>query len=225
MPHIWFLADLVEVYADGEHTRARDGRPARRPAAPARPRGERRGLLPARGRGDASGPATPSGRLGPGDFVLGAEGRPAHLPRDERDAGALDRDLLDGRVRRVRAGVRRPGGAARAARAGGARRRAPRPPGRRARHHLLGPPGMLPADLARYARRQQLRPQVQQPRQRQADDVEVVALDPRDERRAAALDGVAAGAALPLAGGDVPVERGRVERAEVDRRSRRRPAT
>ena len=38
MPHIWFLHDLVEVYADGEHTRARDGRPARRPAAPARPR-------------------------------------------------------------------------------------------------------------------------------------------------------------------------------------------
>ena len=42
--------------------------------------------------------------------------------------------------------------------------------------------------------------------ERQADDVEVVALDPRDERRAGALDRVAARAALPLAGGDVPVE-------------------
>ena len=41
--------------------------------------------------------------------------------------------------------------------------------------------------------------EVEQARERQADDVEVVALDARDEHGAGALDGVAARAALPLA--------------------------
>ena len=78
---------------------------------------------------------------------------------------------------------------------------------------------------------QQLRAQVEQPRQRQPDDVEVVALDPRHQRGARALDRVAAGAALPLAGArrtsracaassGAEVHRGDLDRGR--RRSRRR---
>ena len=53
---------------------------------------------------------------------------------------------------------------------------------------------------ARPCRWGEVRDEVEQAREREPDDVEVVALDARDERGAAALDGVAAGAALPLAG-------------------------
>ena len=77
-----------------------------------------------------------------------------------------------------------------------------------------------PGSCRRAAREPQhgsrLRHQVEQARERQADDVEVVALDARDERGADALDGVAARAALPLAGRDVPVEQRGARRAEVD---------
>ena len=49
--------------------------------------------------------------------------------------------------------------------------------------------------------------QPQQRGHREADHVEVVALDRLDQRRPSALDGVPAGALAPLAGGEVPVER------------------
>ena len=55
----------------------------------------------------------------------------------------------------------------------------------------------------------QVRPQAEQGPDRQADDVEVVALDALDERAAAALDRVAAGALLPLAAAQVPLDRAR----------------
>ena len=51
---------------------------------------------------------------------------------------------------------------------------------------------------------------------RQADDVQVVALDPLDERRAAALDRVAARASLPLAVREVVRELARRQLAEGD---------
>src|SRR5690242_19827616 len=47
------------------------------------------------------------------------------------------------------------------------------------------------------------REEADEERSREADDVEVDALDALDEARAEALDRVAAGAALPLARGDV----------------------
>src|SRR5581483_7959252 len=53
---------------------------------------------------------------------------------------------------------------------------------------------------------------------RQADHVEVVAVDPLDERGADALDRIGAGAALPLAGRDVGRDVARVERPEHDAR-------
>src|SRR4051794_987008 len=46
------------------------------------------------------------------------------------------------------------------------------------------------------------------------DDVEVVPLDPLDERRSEPLDRIRAGAALPLAGGDVCGAVGGCERPE-----------
>src|SRR5579862_2373656 len=55
-------------------------------------------------------------------------------------------------------------------------------------------------------------------RHRQADDVEVVALDPLDERRATALDCIAAGSALPLPARDVPRDVARCQLAERDER-------
>ena len=136
-------------------------------------------------------------RLGPGDFVLGAEGRPAHLPRDERDAGALVVTSSTGEFAAFVQAYGAPRCAARAARAGG-------PPDVERLGRLAAPSTASPARPSRHAARgPQPRgvpaaapAEVEQPRERQADDVEVVALDPRDERRAAALDGVAAGAAL-----------------------------
>ena len=71
--------------------------------------------------------------------------------------------------------------------------------------------------------------QAQEPRERQPDDVEVVALDPGDQRGAAALDGVAAGAALPLAvdltyqSTVAAVERAEVDLGDLDRRRPRPP--
>src|SRR5215208_2777050 len=64
--------------------------------------------------------------------------------------------------------------------------------------------GPTPNGLQAGARRgsgleaQQLRPQLEQARGRQAHDVEVVPCDARDEGRPAALDRVSARAALPL---------------------------
>jgi len=55
-------------------------------------------------------------------------------------------------------------------------------------------------------------------RRRQADDVEVVALDPLDESRAPALDRVAACAALPLGARHVPGDVARRQLAEGDER-------
>src|SRR3954451_9446912 len=62
----------------------------------------------------------------------------------------------------------------------------------------------------------QPRREVDERRDGQGDQVEVVALDALDQRRAAALDRVAPGAALPLAEGQVPVDRLVVELAEGD---------
>src|SRR3954452_3436954 len=72
--------------------------------------------------------------------------------------------------------------------------------------------------------RKQVRPQLQQRPDRQPDDVEVVALDALDQRAAAPLDRVAAGALRPLAAAEVPLYRRLVERAERDLRDRRRRA-
>src|SRR3954453_23357940 len=68
-----------------------------------------------------------------------------------------------------------------------------------------------------YARRKQLGHEVDQALQRQADDVEIVALDTRDQDRPGALDGVAAGAPAPLRGAHVPVQQRGARVAEVDR--------
>ena len=76
MPHIWFLADLVEVLADGEHTVLEMvAPPGDQPPLHVHDDSDE-GFYRARGRGDASGPASSSGRLGPGDFVLGPKGVP-----------------------------------------------------------------------------------------------------------------------------------------------------
>src|SRR5579884_3712647 len=65
-------------------------------------------------------------------------------------------------------------------------------------------PGSARAAVTR--RRQQVRHQLEQRGHRQPDDVEVVALDPGHERRAVALDGVAARPLAPLAAGQIPVD-------------------
>src|SRR5882724_9195248 len=52
----------------------------------------------------------------------------------------------------------------------------------------------------------------------QTDDVRVVALDPRYERRAETLDGVGAGASLPLAAADVDPEVARRQWTKRDAR-------
>src|SRR5437868_2078176 len=58
-------------------------------------------------------------------------------------------------------------------------------------------------------------------RRRKADDVEVVALDPLDERRAASLDRVPAGASFPFAGREVRREVARRQSTEGDERGLR----
>ena len=64
--------------------------------------------------------------------------------------------------------------------------------------------------------REALREDADEQRGRQADDVQVVALDPLDERGAAALDRVAAGASLPLAERQVRGEVARRQGPEGD---------
>src|SRR5207244_12699859 len=71
-------------------------------------------------------------------------------------------------------------------------------------------PGSAEAVRAREAFRQE----ADQQRDREADDVQVVALDRADERRTQALDRVGAGAALPLAARDVVAEITRRQRPE-----------
>ena len=89
-------------------------------------------------------------RLGPGEFALGPKGVP-HTYRVTRRAGALPRHLLDGSFARFVQAYGVPAPTPRAAAAG--RADAERL-GRLAAEHgieLLGPPGMLPADLSRAA--------------------------------------------------------------------------
>ena len=66
----------------------------------------------------------------------------------------------------------------------------------------------MPRTIARIdgSGRAQLRCQLEQQADRQADDVGEVALDPLDERRAEALDRVAAGTLAPLARGEVALD-------------------
>src|SRR5215213_7806565 len=72
----------------------------------------------------------------------------------------------------------------------------------------------LPRKPWKSARGKQVRTQLEQPRQGQPDDVQIVALDSGDQRCAAPLDRVAARAALPLPRPHVPVERSPVEASE-----------
>src|SRR3954462_5951311 len=72
----------------------------------------------------------------------------------------------------------------------------------------------LPRKPWKSARGKQVRTQLEQPRQGQPDDVQIVALDSGDERCAAPLDRVAARAALPLPRPHVPLERSPVEASE-----------
>src|SRR5437773_12420 len=58
------------------------------------------------------------------------------------------------------------------------------------------------------------REQAHQQRRREADDVQVVALDSLDERGAATLDRVRARAVSPLAGAEIGADVARAERAE-----------
>src|SRR5438270_13947431 len=63
---------------------------------------------------------------------------------------------------------------------------------------------------------EQVGDEVEQGRDGQSDHVRVVTLDPLEERGAAALYGVRAGAVAPLSGGEVPVEHAVVEPAELN---------
>src|SRR6478672_3553144 len=60
--------------------------------------------------------------------------------------------------------------------------------------------------------------QVDEERRRQADDVQVVAVDPLDERRAEALDRIAARTLPPLFADDVEAELARRQRPKRDTR-------
>src|SRR5690348_2776543 len=68
--------------------------------------------------------------------------------------------------------------------------------------------------------REALREQAHEDGRGQPDDVQVVALDALDERRTPPLDGIAAGAALPLAAREVPREVAGRQRPEGDERRR-----
>src|SRR3954449_565679 len=63
--------------------------------------------------------------------------------------------------------------------------------------------------------RKEFRAQLQQPREGQSDDIEVVPFDPRHERRALPLDRVAARPVAPLAGAHVPLDQVIVELPEA----------
>ena len=150
MPHIWFLADLVEVLADGEHTVLEMvAPPGDQPPLHVHNESEE-GFYVLEGEvtfwaGDVEH------RLGPGEFVLGPKGVP-HTYRVTSEAPA--RFIVTSSTGEFAAFVQAYGVPAE-------RRELPEPGapdverlGRLAVAHgidLLGPPGMLPADLSRAA--------------------------------------------------------------------------
>ena len=150
MPHIWFLADLVEVLADGEHTVLEMvAPPGDQPPLHVHNESEE-GFYVLEGEvtfwaGDLER------RLGPGEFVLGPKGVP-HTYRVTSEAPA--RFIVTSSTGEFAAFVQAYGVPAE-------RRELPEPGapdverlGRLAVAHgidLLGPPGMLPADLSRAA--------------------------------------------------------------------------
>src|SRR4051794_11035043 len=71
-----------------------------------------------------------------------------------------------------------------------------------------------PPGRARNGSGQEVGDEVEQRRDGQADDVEVIPVDLLDERGAAALDRVAPGPLTPLARGEVALEQARIVRAE-----------
>ena len=147
MPHIWFLADLIEVYADGEHTVLEMvAPPGDQPPLHVHNDSDE-GFYLLEGEvmfwaGDDER------RLGPGDFVLGPKGVP-HTYRVTGETPA--RLIVTSSTGEFAAFVQAYGVPAE-------RRELPEPAapdverlGRLAAEHgidLLGPPGMLPADLA-----------------------------------------------------------------------------
>ena len=150
MPHIWFLDDLVEVYADGEHTVLEMvAPPGDQPPLHVHNESEE-GFYLLEGEvmfwaGDDER------RLGPGDFVLGPKG----VPHTYRVTSATPaRFIVTSSTGEFAAFVQAYGVPAE-------RRELPAPGapdverlGRLAAEHgidLLGPPGMLPADLSRAA--------------------------------------------------------------------------
>jgi len=150
VPHIWFLADLVEVLADGEHTVLEMvAPPGDQPPLHVHNESEE-GFYVLEGEvtfwaGDVEH------RLGPGEFVLGPKGVP-HTYRVTSEAPA--RFIVTSSTGEFAAFVQAYGVPAE-------RRELPEPGapdverlGRLAVAHgidLLGPPGMLPADLSRAA--------------------------------------------------------------------------
>ena len=147
MPHIWFLADLVEVLADGEHTVLEMvAPPGDQPPLHVHHDSDE-GFYLLEGEvtfwaGDAVR------RIGPGEFVLGPNGVP-HTYRVTGETPA--RFIVTSSTGSFAAFVQAYGVPAE-------RRELPEPAapdverlGRLAAEHgidLLGPPGMLPADLA-----------------------------------------------------------------------------
>jgi mannose-6-phosphate isomerase-like protein (cupin superfamily) len=150
VPHIWFLADLVEVLADGEHTVLEMvAPPGDQPPLHVHNESEE-GFYVLEGEvtfwaGDLER------RLGPGEFVLGPKGVP-HTYRVTSEAPA--RFIVTSSTGEFAAFVQAYGVPAE-------RPELPAPGapdverlGRLAAVHgidLLGPPGMLPADLSRAA--------------------------------------------------------------------------
>ena len=150
MPHIWFLADVVEVYADGEHSVLEMvAPPGDQPPLHVHDDSEE-GFYLLEGEvmfwaGDDER------RLGPGDFVLGPKGVP-HTYRVTSETPA--RFIVTSSTGEFAAFVQAYGVPAE-------RPELPEPAapdverlGRLAAEHgitLLGPPGMLPAELSRAA--------------------------------------------------------------------------
>ena len=150
MPHIWFLHDLVEVYADGEHTVLEMvAPPGDQPPLHVHNESDEGFYLL---EGEVSFWAgDDERRLGPGDFVLGPKGVP-HTYRVTSETPA--RFIVTSSTGEFAAFVQAYGVPAE-------RPELPEPGapdverlGRLAAEHgidLLGPPGMLPADLSRAA--------------------------------------------------------------------------
>ena len=150
MPHIWFLHDLVEVYADGEHSVLEMVAPPGDQPPLHVHNGSDEGFYLLEGEvrfwaGDDER------RLGPGDFVLGPKGVPhTYLVTSETPA----RFIVTSSTGEFAAFVQAYGVPAEHA-------VLPEPAapdverlGRLAAAHgidLLGPPGMLPAELSRAA--------------------------------------------------------------------------